>query len=216
LWVAFTGVRVTVEKETIARFLLARLNDDLEVAEVFEPNYLWTTQWEKNWQMFSHGSGLYCIYSMFPWRSLLVDTKTHEVHRIAWADGGMKWPFGHCRGGSSPVQVGPEFYCFFHGAYLDDYQDGTGKAVYTMGVLTFDARQPYLPRRYTTEPILWPSEDDVYVDPTTGEWHAITVYPGGAYLDGDEWIVSYGYNDCEPRVSAFSFADIEARLDGRF
>lgn len=210
LWMAFTAVRQLVDGRIIARLLLARLGDDFQPELVFEPKYIWTTQWEKNWQIFAHGDYLYCIYSMNPWRANRIDVDNQEMIPVEWLDDGVKWLFGLPRGGALPVQKDNLFYCFFHGAYLDEYNASPeGVALYSMGVATFEARSPYRLTNWTSEPIYWPNVEDLY------EGHRVaTIYPCGAYYDGGEWIVSYGYNDKQSRIVAFDHDDIVSRLDG--
>lgn len=204
LHVAFVGVRKLASDRTVGRQLIARLSGDLRAEEVWEPQYLWTTQWEKNWQPFGFGEDLYAVYSMDPWRVVhLLDGKARPVLEQR---PGVRWGFGVTRGGAAPVRKGREYYCFFHGTDKRFQGDGD-PCVYTAGVCTFEAKFPFRPLRQTAEPVLWPDMGSVVPG-----WGVATVFPCGAYFDKDKWVVSYGSNDFDSRVSAFDAAEIEDRL----
>lgn len=207
---SFTGVRFTKGLNTIGRQLIVRLNANLEAEESWEPSYLWTTQWEKNWQVFGNGGGLYAIYSIDPWRVVhLIQGKADPVIEIEDA---VKWRFGLARGGAAPYRLGNEYYCFFHGTDHSPRYTG-GLSVYTMGVLTFEAKYPFKPLRATKEPILWPVTSDLAYNADAEAHHKVaSVFPCGAYHETDQWIVSYGHNDKTCRISSFDAAKIEERL----
>lgn len=210
LHMSFTGVRFTKGLNTIGRQLIVRLNANLEAEESWEPSYLWTTQWEKNWQVFGNGGGLYAIYSIDPWRVVhLIQGKADPVIEIEDA---VKWRFGLARGGAAPYRLGNEYYCFFHGTDHSPRYTG-GLSVYTMGVLTFEAKYPFKPLRATKEPILWPVTSDLAYNADAEAHHKVaSVFPCGAYHETDQWIVSYGHNDKTCRISSFDAAKIEERL----
>jgi hypothetical protein len=210
LHLSVTGVRVTRGYDTLGRQLVIRLNSAMEVEEVWEPKYLWTTQWEKNWQVFGNGGGLYAIYSIKPWRVVhLIQGKAEPILEV---ESGVPWHFGRARGGSPPYRVGNEYYCFFHGTDHSERKRG-GISIYTMGVLTFEAKFPFRPLRATKEPIMWPITSDLAYNEELKDKHYVAcVFPCGAYHEAGEWIVSYGHNDKACRISAFDAKEIEERL----
>jgi len=210
LYLSFIGVRVYQPgNRTVARQLFARLSDDLQPLNVWEPEYEKTTPWEKNWQPFSHAGELCIVYSMRPWTVLkLVDGKAEPVSESP----GVPWGFGLPRGGAAPILHGNEWYAFFHGTDKKQYERGK-PAIYTTGVCTFENQYPFRPLRITREPILWPVMEELPAGPHGGEtWYAATAFPCGAYFDSGEWVVSYGHNDHWCRASSFKAEEIEGRL----
>ncbi|WP_020472436.1 glycoside hydrolase family protein [Zavarzinella formosa] len=207
---SFIGVRLRQPgNHTVARQLFARLDNDLNAVRVWEPKYDRTTEWEKNWQPFSHDGRLFVVYSMRPW---VVLELTGDLALPVSEATGVPWKFGLPRGGAAPVLHNGEWYAFFHGTDKSGYDRGL-PAIYTTGVCTFESKPPFRPLRITREPILWPVMADLPKGPHGGKsWYAATAFPCGAYLDGDQWVVSYGHNDHWCRVSAFDAKQIEERL----
>jgi len=199
LHVSFTGVQ---ERErTSAHVFYAELDDSLQVRQVFMPDYRYRVDWEKNWTFFECDGALYAVYSILPHRVLAVSGSTAVMaHNQPWS---TPWRGGLQRGGASPVRVGDEFYCFFHGA-----RDIDGIRTYTAGVYTFEARPPFRVTRATRWPILIPALDSMPHD----KW-ANVVYPCGAFLDGARWIVSCGVHDAWIEIYEFDAGDIEQRLE---
>lgn len=208
LHLAYVGVRVVSHKprHIVARQLFARLSDDLEIEHEWEPAYAGSEPmtWEKNWQPFSFDGRLYAVYSMRPWTVLeLTDGKATEVgepHK------GIPWVHGVPRGGAPPVRRGDEFYCFFHGT-----DKGVRPSYYTMGVCTFEATPPFRPLRITRAPILRPDLERGKLIKREQSF-AVTVFPCGAFRDGNRWVVSMGDCDHYCRVAEFDAAEIESRL----
>ncbi|WP_020472921.1 hypothetical protein [Zavarzinella formosa] len=210
LHLSFIGVRLRQPgNHTVARQLFSRLDNDLNAVRVWEPRYDRSTEWEKNWQPFSHDGRLFVVYSMQPWVVLeLAGDLALPVSEMA----GVPWKFGLPRGGAAPVLHNGEWHAFFHGTDKSGYDRGL-PAIYTTGACTFENKPPFKPLRITREPILWPVMSDLPKGPHGGKsWYAATAFPCGAYLDGDQWVVSYGHNDHWCRVSAFDAKQIEERL----
>lgn len=211
LHMSYIGVRIyrrDGKEHTVARQLFVRLDDGLNVVREWEPAYAATTEWEKNWQPFSHGGRLFVVYSMRPWvvLELAGDRAVPVSHHP-----GVPWSFGFARGGAAPVLHNGEWYCFFHGTDKRGHATDL-PAIYTVGVCTFEDKPPFRPLRITREPILWPVMEDLPPGPVAGRWYAATAFPCGAYLDRDQWVMSYGHNDHWCRASAFGVNEIEDRL----
>lgn len=203
LYLHFTGVE-TEHGQAYTCQLLARLDDSLKVEAVWYPDYGGRT-WpmEKNWQFFEHSGELFTVYSMQPHVVLHVPegpdgfTRAYPFRTV---DTPLPWAWGAKRGGASPVLVGDEYWCFFHGA-----KDVAGQRVYSGGAYTFEARPPFAPKRITPQPILLPGEK-------TGDCWANVVFPCGAIPRGGKWLVSYGYQDAECRIAEYDHADIEKAM----
>lgn len=205
LYLSFIGVKSHPGNRTVARQLFAKLDERFNIVRVWEPRYVKSPAWEKNWQPFSHDGRLFAVYSMSPW--VVVELAGDDAIQVSELPG-VPWSFGHARGGAAPVLHDGEWYSFFHGS---DFSGRTSSPkrhdVYTVGVCTFEDRFPFRPLRITSEPVLWPT----HAEKANG-WHASVVFPCGAYYDAGRWVVSYGNQDRTCRAIAFDAADIGDRL----
>jgi predicted GH43/DUF377 family glycosyl hydrolase len=204
LYVSFTGVEQTLDSPTglTTSVLYAQLEPsrDQPVVDVFYPHYEGRLTWEKNWAFFESAGLLYAVYSIKPHTVLRVqhDTATKAFE----TETPHPWTGGHLRGGSPPVRAGDEFYHFFHGRV------GLGvEGIYNTGVYTFEAEPPFRIKRMTRNPIQW-------AEPNTRR-HASpsVVFVGGAMLEEDQWVLSYGEHDQDVAVARFDRQSIEDRLD---
>ncbi len=179
------------------RQLFSCLRDDLTSSGVWEAPYEKVQVVEKNWAPWSCNGRLLAVYSHSPW--VIIDCHTgEEVSRLQR----IPWRYGEPRGGAPPVLVGDEYVAWFHGTALD-----SGLRRYTVGVVTFEAAPPFRPLRVSPRPVLLP--DEVDRESPTG---LSCVFPCGAYLDGERWVVSAGYQDREARVYVFDREEVERQL----
>lgn len=202
LWLAFCGA-VPTNEGVQANQLLARLDDGLQVAEYIAPLYSRRTYpMEKNWTYFAQEGKLHCIYSINPHRILRLDgDRANDVSETAAI---FPWAGGLLRGGACPVRRGDEYYVFFHGA--KDAVAG-GDRLYTMGAYTFDVNPPFAVKRITPFPILVPTEKE-----KPAGLRAKVVFPCGALVRNDEWIVSYGLHDTFCELAFFGLDKLESAL----
>jgi len=197
LWVSFIGVRGR-DQVADTHQMLARLDDDLTVADVTYPHYDARRGWEKNWAFFSHGGDLLAVYDVHPHTVLRVEgDRALPAFRQDWP---IRWAGGALRGGASPVLVGDEYWCWAHGKIEPRY-------MYSLGVYTFDAKPPFRPRRVTPQPLYWA---DRGTQPP-GQY-APVVFPCGAVLDGDRWRVSCGIHDRWIEVLEFDHRQVEKAM----
>jgi predicted GH43/DUF377 family glycosyl hydrolase len=158
--------------------------------------------WEKNHQPFEYDGELYAVYSVRPYRVLRIrGNKTEWVHdnecKAVWQ------PNTEIRGGAAPVLIGDEWWSFMHSRI-----EPPGAArVYWMGLYTFDAKPPFAIKRYIPKPILWAN---MATKPADQYAHAI--FPCGAILDGDEWIISAGEHDRWSVIHFIKNSDLESQL----
>ena len=204
LHVSFIGVQGTGWRNGIVtNQLYARLNDDLSVERIFYPQIPGRQGWEKNHVYFEHDGELYAIYSIAPHRIARVRGDSWEwLHETPFTG---QWSGGHMRGGSAPMLVGDEWYCFFHGCI-----QGPRDRTYNVGVYTFENKPPFRILRYTPNPLLWASWEE-----KDREWpsqYCAVVFPGGAVQQGDKWIVACGEHDRCCKLRAWAAADIEGAL----
>lgn len=178
LHVAYIGVS---GKQGPTHQLYARLNDDLTTDAMFYPHYEHRRDWEKNWQFFSHGGELLAVYDARPHTVLSVQGgRTQKIYEEHWSP---RWSGGMIRGGASPVLVGNEYWCWFHGR--KDPQ-----RLYSSGVYTFSAEPPFRPLRYTPEPLHVADKKSKPRD----QYVAVT-FPSGAVLRDGKWLIASGLHD---------------------
>jgi predicted GH43/DUF377 family glycosyl hydrolase len=98
-----------------------------------------------------------------------------------------EWRWGIIRGGTPPVRFGNEYWTFFHSSLplATKYHRR-----YFMGAYSFLAEPPWNVTQVTGRPLLAASDED--------EWwpqKPLVVFPCGAVLQGNTWLVTMGVND---------------------
>lgn len=189
--------------------LYARLNDQtLQAEQEWHPIYAGANPvWEKSHGYFSFEGELFTVYTIQP--HVVLHVRGNEAFLFTEHHTQMPWIGGHLRGGASPVQVGDEFWSFFHGSVEQGAATPSGPAptkTYTVGVYCFEAKPPFRPTRIIPTPILWARQED-----REPAWCAI-VFPCGAVKDGDRWRVSAGVHDRRIDVFEFSHRELESLM----
>lgn len=194
LHVSYSGYHKDGEDKTT--MLLARLDSELQVEKVWMPEYDKRQEWEKNWQSFEHDDTLYSVYTVRPHVILKHDGERAE--QVASTPCPIKLTCA-LRGGAPPVRIGDEYYHFFH------TQERKELVHYGLGVYTFDAVPPFAIRRRCDQ-ILFTTGDRIH------GYGNLCMFPCGAIRRGDEWAISYGWQDRECRIAFFDAAEIERRM----
>lgn len=198
---------------TGAHQVLIEVSKEWRVLRKFDPIYgkngrgvRHNTGDEKNWLWFWHGGELHMIYQTRPHIVTRWDNSVGIVEQWETPYGHPNWQHGHPRGGSAPVRVGDEYFCFFHSSM--PWREA--KRRYFMGCYAFEAKPPFRITRMTTEPLLAGSLRDPWA-----EGKPLVVFPCSAILDEPSpppreyiagrvldaiWTVSLGVNDL---VSAY-------------
>jgi predicted GH43/DUF377 family glycosyl hydrolase len=170
------------------------------VEEVWAPEYEGRSAWEKNWQFFEHDGELHSVYTVQPHVVLRHDgRRAVEAGRSTPA---FPWQGLALRGGAPPVRVGEEYYHFFH-----TLEEVGGEYIYRLGLDTFAAQPPFAVRRIVERPLLSPDEHDRPPDSNKR-----VVFPCGALLRGERWLVSHGCHDRECRIAVYAADEIERQL----
>ncbi len=211
LHVSFNGCINDARGELTSAMFLARLDWSGHSDSVWTPLYEVAESIEKNWQFFEHDGQLFCVYSIEPHVILRMDgTLATEIARTSV---GLSWPWGHLRGGAPPVRVGDEFYHFVHGQLISNTEtvevNGQRKprVIYVAGVYTFDAKPPFVVRRFASVPLLVPPPGE-----TSPRAELTVVFPCGAVRRADSWLISYGHNDIDCRIAEFDADDVDSLL----
>lgn len=204
LHLSFVGVE-GIRGELAINQLFARLTDDLCVEEIFAPHLAGRQAWEKNWTFFDCDGDLFAVYSVSPHVVLLIQGNGAE--EVARSHGPPNWSGGYLRGGASPVRVGGEYFCWFHGMAQPPHFMARSRRRYSVGVYTFIAEPPFSVTRYSPEPLLW-------ADPRTrpkAVW-ADVVFPVGAVFEENRWVISMGVHDTWNEIVNWNSADVERAL----
>ena len=192
---------------------LFQLGKGLEVEKIIDveyggngPSIFAGTRAEKNWLWFDHDGKTYFIYQAEP--HLVVEVAGDKVVQEHRTHAALGWTVGEIRGGTPPIRVGDHYLTFFHSSMpwkkLPRY--GT-RNVYFMGAYLFEAKPPFKIVAATRERLL------------TGTWNEpiqegvpAVVYPNGALLDGNQWLITMGVNDCACGWVKIDHSEIERRL----
>lgn len=197
-YIGWQGHRKIKGNNFKANVLYARLNNTtFAVEEIFFPKLRQRNEWEKNHSYFDWHNELFCVYSIYPHKVLKISGETdlwsyETVNPIEWSG-------GYARGGASPVLVGKEYYHFFHGM-----KEVRSRRRYSVGVAVFEAKPPFRIKRLTPDPIMGGNFK-------LGQFTDI-IFPCGAVLVGNEWIISGGIADKYSEIRAYPFDEIERTL----
>jgi predicted GH43/DUF377 family glycosyl hydrolase len=177
---------------------LALISDMLTVAAGNYISYDRQSSVEKNWGIFEHENELFAVHTINPHRVLQLNidfVKGHSAHLRFECPYSCKWVWGIPRGGSPPVRVGDEYFCFFH-SHIESWQ----RRLYLMGAYAFAARPPFKVTRFSRFPILLPPYLSFEQRGVNGH---LVVFPCGAIYSKERWLVSYGENDMFCKLFAF-------------
>ena len=145
---------------------------------------------EKNWTFFGNGEYLNMLYWVNPTEIVRVDLTTSTVLRIVKAKKkDIDWKWGNLSGGTPPVLHNGEYHTFFHSFY-----DHNGQRVYAMGYYAFEAKFPYKMTKISKSPIIEADKKSL------ADYKHAVVFPCGAIIKDDEWLISCGWNDAEIKL----------------
>jgi len=144
---------------------------------------------EKNWIFFINDGKLMCVYKMFPHTVVEFDWNGNLISEYkSFFDVKSIWKYGECRGGSNPVLKDGYYHSFFHSSLPWK----SWQRRYFMGYYKFESKPPFKIVEISKEPILWGNTIDVRDYPDTSP---LVVFPCGAIVENDKFLVSFGLND---------------------
>lgn len=187
------------EPKIVIHQSLFQLGDNWNVEKIVDLEYggnstnlIHGTKPEKNWLWFDHDGQPHFIYQAEPHIvcGLNGDKVVDEYRTFA----SLGWTIGDIRGGTPPVRVGEHYVTFFHSSMPWKKLPRYGvRRMYFMGAYLFEAKPPFqiVAATRTNDRLL----SGTWNEPVAESVPAV-VYPTGAILDGDEWFVTMGVNDC--------------------
>lgn len=204
LHVSFVGVEGRGRQVTRTNMLYARLGADLRVEQswtIRRPPGVPSHRWEKNWQFVPSGDRLFAVYLVTPRLQVVEVLPGGATRYVVDEPHELPWSGGEVRGGATPVLRGGEYYSFFH-----DRIEVGGVRVYRAGCYTFDA-DTFRAVRITRDPL-------IVADPKTNPGnYCHCVFPRGAVLRGDSWVLSCGVHDRFTEIRRIPAAAVEAALE---
>jgi predicted GH43/DUF377 family glycosyl hydrolase len=140
---------------------------------------------EKNWLWWFHQDRLTVLYQSNPWKTAQFGEKWEDATPYEH-DFGAAWGYGDIRGGTPPVLMDGLYWTFFHSSvpWVSRFRR------YYMGAVAFEAEPPFTPLLITHEPLLIGNQNDRWAP-----GKPLVVFPCGARIKDDKWLVTYGIND---------------------
>ena len=156
---------------------------------------------EKNWVYFFHEGKLHLLYSAKPWKIVQFGAKFSD--KTLHESEGIEWQWGQIRGGTPPVLHDGLYWTFFHSSmpWSGRYRR------YYMGAVAFESKPPFKPVKMTDEPLLIGSQHDSWQ-----ERKPCVVFPCGAVVQDDKWLISYGINDLKSGWAKIPHTDLLSRM----
>jgi hypothetical protein len=155
---------------------------------------------EKNWIFYENRGFINFIYQIH--RFTILGLVYHGNVRFSPTQYPFfDWHHGYPRGSTPAVLVGDEYYALMH-----SHVEETKMRHYVAGMFTFKTNPFRFCRK--TGILMYPPKANEGKGPLP---HRV-VFPCGLALHDGLWYTSYGVNDYESRISAFSFDDVEREL----
>lgn len=153
---------------------------------------------EKNWTFFHLDNDIYFEYSISPHVVVrLKDFKEYTTINL------HPWSGGYLRGGAPPQLTEQGFVSFFHGCDEGKPVEGRSGRQYNIGAYLFELKPPFSILGQTADPLVWadPVSKPPHIPPSC-------IFPSGAVLSDDEWIVACGVHDSWIELLRWSHADV--------
>lgn len=183
-----------------------RLNEKLQIEHGINirvgQNFGHNHSCEKNWTFFTHASNegsnqlatsdrLILLYNVCEMQTHQINARTGIVEK-GWIDKKLFWPFGHMRGGTSPLPLGDGTYLkFVHNSTDHEWSAQGGTRRYSMSAVIFDGQPSFKILKVSKLPIVWGTRHEAFC----GHGNSQCVFPAGVIIEDGVWHVSSGVND---------------------
>ncbi len=146
---------------------------------------------EKNWTFFEHDGKLMFVYQMSPHIVVETDLEGRIITEYkTHFDVKSKWKFGEVRLSTNPIYKDGYYHSFFH-SHVPFREDKFLTKLYFMGYYKFRAEPPFDIVEVMEEPIIWGND----ILPRREPLVPYCVFPCGAILKDDTFVISLGVND---------------------
>lgn len=149
---------------------------------------------EKNWTFWNDK----IVYSINP---LIVFD--HNSEMLAHSQGTINWPHGFMSGSTPLIPYGDKLLGMFHSFK----HDAERRRHYVTGWYVIDPVKWRL-TGISKEPVLIAQDGPEDLRPHDQQWKPNVVFPCGLIESGDEFAVSYGWQDSRCRIAFFSKAEV--------
>lgn len=149
---------------------------------------------QKNWCFFESDENLFCIFESWPEQIVFQIKGDAVINEYRTKE--VKWPYGPVRGGTI-VPYDSKLLRFFHSA--TDYGIGRPEHRYFVGAAILESKPPFATIAISRKPVLYGSESDNFKSAerkAIHHWKESVAFPTGAIVDGDNFILAVGVNDC--------------------
>jgi predicted GH43/DUF377 family glycosyl hydrolase len=186
-----------------ANQILCKISPDFKVVEQCYLDYPERQRDEKNWQFFSYGKQLFCVYTIVP-HVILRLFPNGKVEKAYETRSLIDWSLGFFRGGAPPILSSNRYYHFFHVTIPP--RSGIPYKRYLGGCYAFHPEPPFHIDKMISGAILVPNRLERV------RRRSSVVFPCGATKVDSGWLISYGYHDVWCRLAVFNESDLESRL----
>ncbi len=155
------------------------------------------TDVEKNWVFFEHDQQLHWLYKTIN-GSQFIEQLENGTGNVAHTSKAPRWAWGEIRGGTTPLPYNGKLIRFFHSSL--DFEMPPAQRRYFMGAAIMEPEPPFKTVAVSKSPIVIGSElEDLTETERAGclAHKQKVVFPAGAIIHEDGWVVSVGLNDCE-------------------
>lgn len=161
---------------------------------------------EKNWLFWEHGTELVWIWKISNEQQVI----HHGWKQEAICSTAPRWAYGEIRGGTTPLPYQGKLLRFFHSSL--DFEQHPDYRRYFMGAAIMEAEPPFKTIAVSKSPIVAGSELDDLSDTERSQslpYKRKVVFPAGAIIDGDSFIVSVGINDAQCSLLKLKESDLK-------
>ncbi len=162
---------------------------------------------QKNWNFWEHDKGLYWIHGITNGFQVVKELANEKADYSSKAP---HWPYGEIRGGSSPLPYQGKLLRFFHSSL--DFELPPTQRRYFMGAAVMEAEPPFATVAVSKSPIVIGSELDDLSETERGkclQFKMKVVFPAGAIIHEDGFVVSCGVNDSESALLMVKEKDLK-------
>lgn len=212
----------SVDERNLRQVYIANLDispRQTKITDITPINYVpGKEQDQKNWSPFVHNDRLHLIYSIDPYIVLEWHEQKKQVTTVyrSVTKAQSKWKFGIIRGGTPVIYIKEydAYLTFFHSsqAYKPnepewEVRQGPPWRIYYVGAMLIDNKPPFAIKAMTTQPLTF---DGMYKDKSSN-YHII--FPTGIVENGDDILISAGYQDSQALILKVSKQELHAKLD---
>lgn len=207
LWISCTVSQWPSDqfRSVVAYGALVESESHWSIGPYYLPNYGRNafTAVEKNFLFIPRGEQLWCIYRVIGHEQIIIQLEGSVVKEVLKSKA-LLWPKAEIHGGAICEGNNGNLLHFFnsHTSHKERHRDR-----YSIGCAELAGQPPFDMLRISKSPIL-SGEEGACLDKNV-HYKSNVVFCCGAIKDGDSWLLSYGWNDCQARLVRLREADLK-------